>query len=107
MQYNKLGRLGLDVFPICIGCMGFGDPSRAYPNWSLDEEAGCALIRHAVEAGVNFFDTATMYSNGGSEEIVGRALKPSPTGTVSSSRPRSPLPPMMDPMPSVCPARQS
>ncbi len=75
MQYKKLGHTGLDVSPICIGCMGFGDPSRAYPSWSLDEQASRPLIRHAIEAGINFFDTANMYSNGGSEEIVGRALK--------------------------------
>ena len=75
MQYKKLGRTGLDISPICIGCMGFGEPSRAYPSWSLNEEASRSLIRHAVEAGINFFDTANMYSNGGSEEIVGRALK--------------------------------
>ena len=75
MQYKKLGRTGLDVSPICIGCMGYGEPSRAYPSWSLDEEASRALIRHAVERGINFFDTANMYSNGGSEEILGRALK--------------------------------
>ena len=75
MQYKKLGRSGLDVSPICIGCMGFGEPSRAYPNWSLNEEASRALVRHAIEAGINLFDTANMYSNGGSEEIVGRALK--------------------------------
>ncbi len=75
MQYRKLGRTGLDISPICIGCMGFGEPSRAYPSWSLGEESSRALIRHAVEAGINFFDTANMYSNGGSEEIVGRALK--------------------------------
>ena len=75
MQYKKLGRTGLDISPICIGCMGFGDPSRAYPSWSLDEQASRSLIRHALEPGINFFDTANMYSNGGSEEIVGRALK--------------------------------
>ncbi len=75
MQYKKLGTTGLDISPICIGCMGFGEPSRAYPSWSLDEESSRTLIRHAVEAGVNFFDTANMYSNGGSEEIVGRVLK--------------------------------
>ncbi len=75
MQYKKLGSSGLDVSPICIGCMGFGDPSRAYPSWSIDEQASRALIRQAVEAGINFFDTANMYSNGGSEEIVGRALR--------------------------------
>ncbi|WP_263385493.1 aldo/keto reductase [Granulicella arctica] len=75
MQYKKLGTTGLDISPICIGCMGFGEPSRAYPSWSLDEESSRTLIRHAVEAGINFFDTANMYSNGGSEEIVGKALK--------------------------------
>ena len=75
MQYKKLGHTGLDVSPVCIGCMGFGDPSRGYPGWSLDEEASRALIRHALEAGINFFDTANMYSNGSSEEILGRALK--------------------------------
>jgi aryl-alcohol dehydrogenase-like predicted oxidoreductase len=75
MQYRKLGHSGLDVSPICIGCMGFGDPSRGHPAWSLDEKASRPLIRHAIEAGINFFDTANMYSNGGSEEIVGKALK--------------------------------
>lgn len=75
MQYVKLGHTGLDVSPICIGCMGFGEPSRGHPAWSLDEAASRALIRHALESGINFFDTANMYSNGASEEIVGRALK--------------------------------
>ncbi|WP_213775297.1 aldo/keto reductase [Bradyrhizobium sp. dw_78] len=75
MQYVKLGHTGLDVSPLCIGCMGFGDPSRGYPSWSLDEDSSRALIRHAIEAGINFFDTANMYSNGSSEEILGRALK--------------------------------
>ena len=75
MQYVKLGRSGLDVSPVCIGCMGFGEPSRGHPAWSLDEEASRALIRHALEAGINFFDTANMYSNGSGEEIVGRALR--------------------------------
>ncbi len=55
--------------------MGFGDPSHADPSWSLDEEASRSLIRHAIEAGINFFNTANMYSNGSSEEILGRALK--------------------------------
>lgn len=75
MQYAKLGRTGLDISPICIGCMGFGDPSRGYPSWSLDEDASRRLVRHALEAGINFFDTANLYSNGSSEEILGRALK--------------------------------
>src|SRR5580658_11136168 len=73
VQYTKLGHTGLDVSPICIGCMGFGEGG--YPPWSLDEEASRPLIRHAIEAGINFFDTANMYSNGNSEEILGRALK--------------------------------
>lgn len=75
MQYVKLGRSGLDVSPLAIGCMGFGDPGRGYPGWSIDEAASRALIRHAIEVGINFFDTANLYSNGASEEIVGRALK--------------------------------
>ena len=74
MQYVKLGRTGLDVSPVCIGCMGYGDPVRGHPAWSLGEEASRALIRQALEAGINFFDTANMYSNGSGEEIVGRAL---------------------------------
>ena len=73
MQYVKLGHTGLDVSPICIGCMGFGEGG--YPPWSLDEAASRPLIRHAIEAGVNFFDTANLYSRGSSEEILGRALK--------------------------------
>lgn len=75
MQYMKLGHSGLDVSPVCIGCMGFGDPSRGHPAWSLDEEGSRSLIQHAVEVGINFFDTANLYSNGHSEEIVGKALK--------------------------------
>nr|WP_321983666.1 aldo/keto reductase [uncultured Lichenicoccus sp.] len=75
MQYLKLGHSGLDVSPVCIGCMGFGEPARGYPAWSLDEAASRALIRQAIEAGINFFDTANMYSNGGSEEVLGRALR--------------------------------
>ena len=73
MQYVKLGHTGLDVSRVCVGCMGFGEGG--YPAWSLDEEASRAVIRHATEAGINFFDTANMYSHGSSEEILGRALK--------------------------------
>lgn len=75
MQYIKLGRSGLDVSPVCIGGMGFGDPSRGHPAWSLDDKASRPLIRHAIEAGINFFDTANLYSTGTSEEIIGKALK--------------------------------
>jgi aryl-alcohol dehydrogenase-like predicted oxidoreductase len=75
MQYVKLGRTGLDVSPICIGAMTYGDPARGHPVWSLNEETSRPLIRHAIENGINFFDTANMYSQGSSEEILGRALK--------------------------------
>ena len=75
MQYIKLGRTGLDVSPIAIGAMTYGDPQRGHPAWSLGEEESRVLIKHAVEAGINFFDTANLYSFGSSEEILGRALK--------------------------------
>ncbi|HWO60941.1 MAG TPA: aldo/keto reductase [Umezawaea sp.] len=75
MHYVKLGRTGLDVSPVALGCMTYGDPARGHPVWSLAEESSRPLIRQAVEAGINFFDTANMYSQGSSEEIVGRALK--------------------------------
>jgi 1-deoxyxylulose-5-phosphate synthase len=74
MRYIKLGRTGLDVSPIALGCMTYGEPSRGHPTWSLPEEESRFLIRQAVEAGINFFDTANMYSQGSSEEILGRAL---------------------------------
>ena len=75
MRYIKLGRTGLDVSPVAIGAMTYGEPDRGHPVWSLDEEASRPLIKHALEAGVNFFDTANLYSYGSSEEILGRALK--------------------------------
>ena len=75
MEYVKLGRTGLDVSRICLGCMSFGEPGRGGHPWSLDEEASRPLIRQALEAGINFFDTANVYSLGSSEEITGRALR--------------------------------
>ncbi|WP_432842415.1 aldo/keto reductase [Dactylosporangium sp. CA-092794] len=75
MRYIKLGSTGLDVSPIAIGAMTYGDPGRGHPVWSLDEETSRPLIKHAIEAGINFFDTANMYSYGSSEEILGRALR--------------------------------
>src|SRR5215204_3757004 len=74
MQYVKLGSTGLDVSSICVGCMSFGLPDRGPHEWTLDEEASRPLIRQALDAGINFFDTANVYSDGTSEEIVGRAL---------------------------------
>jgi aryl-alcohol dehydrogenase-like predicted oxidoreductase len=75
MHYVKLGSTGLDVSPVALGAMTFGDPTRGHPAWSLDEERSRPLIRHALEAGITFFDTANIYSQGSSEEILGRALR--------------------------------
>ena len=75
MRYVKLGRTGLDVSPIAIGGMTYGDPGRGHPVWSLPEDESRPLIRQAVEAGINLFDTANLYSQGSSEEILGRALR--------------------------------
>ena len=75
MQYIKLGRTGLDVSPIAIGAMTYGEPDRGHPIWSLGEQDARVLVRHAVEAGINLFDTANLYSLGSSEEILGRALR--------------------------------
>ena len=75
MDYIKLGKTGLDISPVAIGAMTYGDPKRGHPVWSLAEEESRPLIRHAIENGINFFDTANMYSQGSSEEILGRALK--------------------------------
>ncbi|GGS42990.1 aldo/keto reductase [Streptomyces griseoviridis] len=74
MQYVKLGSTGLDVSRICLGCMTYGVPGRGPHQWTLDEDASRPLIRQALEAGITFFDTANVYSDGTSEEIVGRAL---------------------------------
>ena len=75
MDYIKLGRTGLDVSPIAIGAMTYGVPEKGHPTWSLPEEQSRPLIKQALELGINFFDTANVYSDGTSEEIVGRALK--------------------------------
>ncbi|WP_207456301.1 aldo/keto reductase [Azospirillum sp. SYSU D00513] len=75
MDYKKLGRTGTDVSALCLGCMTYGDPGRGNHAWTLPEEQSRPLIRQAVELGITFFDTANTYSDGHSEEIVGRALK--------------------------------
>jgi aryl-alcohol dehydrogenase-like predicted oxidoreductase len=74
MDFIKLGNTGLDISPICLGCMTYGEPDRGGHPWTLGEEQSRSLIKQAVEAGINFFDTANVYSDGSSEEIVGRAL---------------------------------
>ncbi len=75
MRYVKLGRTGLDVSRICLGCMSYGDASRGNHQWALSEEESRPFIRKALESGINFFDTANVYSAGTSEEILGRALR--------------------------------
>jgi aryl-alcohol dehydrogenase-like predicted oxidoreductase len=75
MKSHRLGKTGLNVSALCLGCMTFGEPNRGNHAWTLDEEKSRPLIKQALEAGINFFDTANAYSAGSSEEIVGRALK--------------------------------
>ncbi|HEY8793914.1 MAG TPA: aldo/keto reductase [Gemmatimonadaceae bacterium] len=75
MEYTKLGRTGLDVSQICLGCMTYGVPERGPHPWSLDEEDSRPFIRRALEMGINFFDTANVYSDGTSEEFLGRAIR--------------------------------
>jgi aryl-alcohol dehydrogenase-like predicted oxidoreductase len=75
MEYVRLGKTGLKVSRLCLGCMSFGDKSKGWHQWILDEEASRPVIRRAVEAGINFFDTANIYAGGTSEEVTGRALR--------------------------------
>ena len=75
MQYTDLGKTGLKVSRLCLGCMTYGIPDRGTHSWTIVEEDSRPLIKEAVEAGINFFDTANTYSDGTSEEIVGRALR--------------------------------
>ena len=74
MEYTKLGNTGLDVSRLCLGCMSFGVPDRGTHPWSLDADDAKPFFRQALDAGVNFFDTADVYSAGTSEEITGRWL---------------------------------
>lgn len=75
MEYTKLGNTGMDVSRLCLGCMGFGDAERWTHKWVLNEENSRPIIKRALELGINFFDTANIYSLGTSEEYTGRALK--------------------------------
>ena len=74
MQYTRLGQTGLIVSRLCLGCMSFGDAARSRHTWVIPEEDSRAIIRSALESGINFFDTANEYAGGSSEEITGRAL---------------------------------
>jgi aryl-alcohol dehydrogenase-like predicted oxidoreductase len=75
MEYVKLGNSGLEVSRICLGCMSFGDSEIWTHKWVLNEENSRPIIKKALELGINFFDTANVYSLGRSEEILGKALK--------------------------------
>ncbi len=75
MEYVNLGKTGLKVSRICLGCMSYGDPKKWLHNWVLPEEEGRPFIKAALDKGINFFDTANVYSLGASEEILGGALK--------------------------------
>lgn len=75
MDYVKFGRTGLEVSKLCLGCMTYGESGKGTHPWTLDEETSRPLIRQALEAGINFLDTANVYSLGSSEEIVGRAIR--------------------------------
>jgi aryl-alcohol dehydrogenase-like predicted oxidoreductase len=75
MDYVRLGKTGLKVSRVCLGCMSYGVPERGGHPWSLPEEQSRPFFRRALELGINFFDTANVYSDGTSEEITGRALK--------------------------------
>ena len=75
MEYTKLGASDLKVSRICLGCMGFGDPNAGQHSWTVGEEATREIVKRALDAGVNFFDTAIAYQGGTSEQFVGRALR--------------------------------
>ncbi|OKP65915.1 oxidoreductase [Paenibacillus sp. P3E] len=75
MEYIKFGHTGMDVSRICLGCMSFGSVLPGWHQWVLDEDNSRPIIKRALELGINFFDTANVYANGTSEEIIGRALK--------------------------------
>lgn len=75
MKYTKLGKSDLNVSKICLGCMGFGNAQTGQHTWTVDEEQSREIIKHALELGINFFDTAIAYQNGTSEQYVGKALR--------------------------------
>jgi len=75
MEYTNLGKSGLKVSRLCLGCMSYGVPDRGSHPWSLDEEKSRPFFKRALELGINFFDTSNSYSDGTSEEILGRAIR--------------------------------
>ena len=96
MEYTKLGNTDITVSKICVGCMSFGKAGTMH-DWTLDETATESVVRHALDLGINFFDTANGYSAGTSEEYLGRALQK------NTQRKRSSLPLRSTLIPAVCP----
>src|ERR1700727_380224 len=74
MEYVRLGKSGLKVSRICLGCMSYGNPENGPQAWSLNEEQSRPFLKRALELGINFFDTANIYSRGASETVLGRAI---------------------------------
>ena len=99
MEYTKLGNTEITVSKICVGCMSFGKAGSMH-DWTLDETATESVVRHALDLGINFFDTANGYSAGTSEEYLGRALQK------NTQRKRSSLPLRSTLIPADCPERQ-
>ena len=75
MKYIKLGKSDMNVSRICMGCMGFGNSATGQHNWTVDETQTREIIKHGLDNGINFYDTAPVYQNGTSEQFVGRALR--------------------------------
>ena len=75
MQYTNLGNSGIEISRLCLGCMSFGDPASRMHAWTLDPAKSEEIIKHALDLGINFFDTANCYSAGTSEEYLGRAIR--------------------------------
>lgn len=75
MEYAKLGNSGIEISKLCVGCMSFGEPSADFHEWTLNPQETETVVRHALELGINFFDTANTYSHGTSEEYLGRAIR--------------------------------
>ena len=89
MKYTKLGNTGVDVSRICLGCMSYGSSSQGTHDWALEEDESRPFIQQALDAGINFFDTANVYSLGASEEVLAGPSRTWPGAKTWSSPPRS------------------
>lgn len=75
MKYEKLGTTDIEISKLCVGCMSFGVPSPDFQEWTLDQDESSAMVKKALDLGINFFDTANLYSHGTSEEFLGNAIR--------------------------------